>query len=101
MKKIYYAALSLTLVASAWMGYMLVEENPTKTAREALRQKLKEHAYAQRSREDFDKRPAGGKRAAPDRAWEQDFLRTMDPALGRPTPEVLVGIMADMEVFGG
>ncbi len=101
MKKIYYATLSLALVASAWMGYTFLQENPTKTAREALRQKLKEHAYAQRSRQDFDKRPAGGKRAAPDRAWEQDFLRTMDPALGRPTPEVLVGIMADMEVFGG
>jgi PKD repeat protein len=30
-----------------------------------------------------------GPQAAPDKAWEQDFIATMDPALGRPTPEVL------------
>lgn len=30
-----------------------------------------------------------GKPAAPDLAWEQDYLRTMDPALGRPAPERL------------
>lgn len=101
MKKIYYAALSLTVLATAWMGYNLLQENETLTARQVLRKKLKEHAYSQRSREDFDKRPVAGKRAAPDRAWEQDFLRTMDPALGRPTPEVLVGIMASMQAFGG
>ena len=30
-----------------------------------------------------------GPQVAPDKAWEQDFIATMDPALGRPTPEVL------------
>jgi hypothetical protein len=29
----------------------------------------------------------------PELAWEQDFLRTMNPALGRPTPEVLPAII--------
>lgn len=31
----------------------------------------------------------------PDKAFEQDFLRTMDPAVGRPTPEVLPELMAN------
>jgi PKD repeat protein len=32
------------------------------------------------------------KQDRPDLAWEQDFLATLDPALGRPTPEVLLPI---------
>lgn len=101
MKKIYYSVLTLTLAASAWLGYTSLQPGETEKERIALRQKLREHPYTLMSHSDMDKRPSGGKPAAPDRAWEQDYLRTMDPSIGRPTPEVLVGIMADMAVFGG
>lgn len=37
----------------------------------------------------------------PDLAWEQDYLRTMDPALGRPAPERLVQTMAQMSNNSG
>lgn len=33
----------------------------------------------------------------PDKAWAQDWLWTMNPKLGRPTPELLPGIIEQME----
>ncbi len=37
------------------------------------------------------------KRDRPDLAWEQNFLATMNPALGRPTPEKLPPVLAQVQ----
>jgi hypothetical protein len=37
------------------------------------------------------------KKDRPDLAWQQDFIMTMDPALGRPTPERLKAVYAQVK----
>lgn len=70
-----------------------------KAEREQYRLFLRDHPFNNRAREnhspDEDKNEEEGKRRGdrPDMAWEQDFLRTMDPKLKRPTPEVLSAII--------
>jgi len=92
MKKVYYSLLILALSGAAFWGISRDSLTDKEARQEAYRQTLKNHPYSQRSRiveaDDGEEGPD-----APDRAWEQDYLRTMDPALGRPTPEVLVDII--------
>ncbi|MDX5319479.1 MAG: hypothetical protein LPK45_00335, partial [Bacteroidota bacterium] len=93
MKKIYLLSLSLLIAGASSWYFIGRSDSDAEKQRIALRKKIKEHPFSQRARFEPGQIPEGGKPAAPDRAWEQDYLRTMDPALGRPTPEVLVGIM--------
>lgn len=51
---------------------------------------LKEHPYYQETRSDYKGTP---KHSMPDLALHQDFLLTMDPALGRPAQERLENLM--------
>lgn len=66
--------------------------------RKAYERFLENHPFNRRTREavrsigpdgDEDEEEEGKEPDRPDLAFEQDFLRTMDPKLGRPTPEVL------------
>lgn len=42
---------------------------------------------------------AEAKAECPNLAWEQDFLLTMDPQLGRPAPERLIPIIAQLKAY--
>lgn len=79
------------------------KENRPLSDKEAYRKLLNEHPYSHRPRYEPNEREneEEGEAATPDLAWEQDFLRTMNPALGRPTPEVLIGIMEEMKKRAG
>lgn len=57
---------------------------------------LNSHPYSLRpgmTKEDLKKIP---KRDRPDLAWEQNFLATMDPSLGRPAPERLFPVYSQI-----
>jgi hypothetical protein len=69
--------------------------------RKAYERFLENHPFNRRTREavrsigpdgNEDEEEEGKDPDRPDLAFEQDFLRTMDPRLGRPTPEVLDAI---------
>ena len=66
--------------------------------REKFSQYFNEHPYSNRPHfiSDLDEEMAETDR--PDLAYEQDFLRTLNPALGRPTPEVLPAIIQQMKM---
>lgn len=64
--------------------------------KEAYRKLLKSHPYSNPRRQMPSELAGMGKPAAPDLAWEQDYLRTMDPALGRPAQERLPSIIATL-----
>jgi PKD repeat protein len=82
----------LVLLTSSLLFFI----NTNNTSKEAYRKLLKEHPYSNPRRE-MPKELAGmGKPAAPDLAWEQDYLRTMDPTLGRPAQERLPAIIATL-----
>lgn len=88
--------LTTGLIASLSLGILVFnasEENP----RKKLSRFLKEHPFSNPHRTDDDQSNIKGKPAAPDRAWEQDFLRTLDPALGRPAPERLPATIEAMK----
>src|SRR5437773_308929 len=81
--------------AFALIGIALafVFEKPL-SARQKFGLFLREHPYNNRGAwHTVDEEPGADH---PDRAWEQDFMRTMNPALGRPTPELLPAIISRM-----
>lgn len=83
----------LVLLASS----LLFWSNDDQLSKEAYRKLLKEHPFSN-PRRMMPKELAGmGKPAAPDLAWEQDYLRTMDPAIGRPAQERLPAIIATLK----
>jgi hypothetical protein len=83
--------LSVLVLLTSSLLFLINTDN---TSKEAYRQLLKEHPYSN-PRRAMPKELAGmGKPAAPDLAWEQDYLRTMDPTLGRPAQERLPAIIA-------
>lgn len=100
MKKFYYTLAALLITGAVVYGYSRIRSSANED-REKLSAFLKNHPFSQRPRFVAGEKPKGGRRAAPDRAWEQDYLRTMDPALGRPTPEALVPIMESMQMQAG
>ncbi|NVK28541.1 MAG: PKD domain-containing protein [Flavobacteriia bacterium] len=74
----------LFLAVAATFIYLLHPTNP----KVEYRKMLSSHPFSQRniSVEELESIP---KRDRPDLAWEQDYLATIDPALGRPAPERL------------
>ncbi len=80
---------TLSILASAVIGIALAFyfEKPL-NQREKFGRYLSEHPFNNRERIEIenDEENEGDR---PDLASEQDFLRTMNPVLGRPTPEVL------------
>ena len=62
---------------------------PSTNSKEEFREFINEHPYSNRDRmtpADIKKLP---KQDRPDLAWEQEYLSTLDPTLGRPAPERL------------
>ncbi|KAB2807754.1 PKD domain-containing protein [Phaeocystidibacter luteus] len=74
----------LYLAVAATFIYLLHPTNP----KAEYRQMISEHPFSNRnlSLQDLESIP---KRDRPDLAWEQDYLATVDPVLGRPAPERL------------
>ena len=73
------------------------------TDREKYSLFLKEHPFNNHLKseekilsEDEKEKEGKNKADRPDLAWEQDYLRTLDPALGRPAPERLPAIIAQI-----
>jgi hypothetical protein len=79
-----------------------IENEKQLTAREKYSLFLKNHPFNNHKKEDLslkNEEEEEGKDKntdRPDLAWEQDYLRTLDPALGRPAPERLPAIIAKM-----
>ncbi len=70
-----------------------------KSSRKKYEDKINAHAFNQRgliNAKDIKKMP---KYDRPDLAWEQNFLQTMNPELGRPTREVLLPIYNEIARF--
>jgi hypothetical protein len=84
-----------------------IENEKQLTAREKYSLFLKNHPFNNHKKEERSLKNEGeeeeeGKQKntdRPDLAWEQDYLRTLDPALGRPAPERLPAIIAKMRNF--
>lgn len=76
--------LGSIFIAGFW-GFIQLNEP---TSKEKYIQFLKQHTLYQ-TRYDMSPNRYG---KTPDKAWEQDFLRTLDPATGKPEPERLVAI---------
>lgn len=78
------------LASAAIMGavgvYFLKNNQPTE--RESFEAFLAEHPYSQNELTDVEIASLP-KKDRPDLAFQQDFLRTLDPKLGRPAPERL------------
>ncbi len=85
MKKL---TLALLFIFALVLGSQIFQPSE----KDLYRKTLNEHPYSTRPHlapEDIKKMP---KQDRPDLAWEQDFLETMDPALGRPPTERLIAV---------
>ncbi|MFI5221854.1 MAG: T9SS type A sorting domain-containing protein [Bacteroidia bacterium] len=91
--------IRLTLIASAILGAgtAFLFEKPL-DPKDKFGRYLNEHAFNNRPHFQFDAdEETENKTDRPDLAWEQDFLRTMNPSIGRPTPEVLLPVVQQMK----
>ncbi len=89
MKKIYL----LASVAIASAIALTIGLKPLKlTDREKYEAFINSHPYSTREHLTPEQLKAIPKKDRPDLAMEQDFLLTMDPALGYPTPEKLIPV---------
>lgn len=87
MKKFYSIAV-LAIAAFAW----LVLKPTELSEREKFEHLINNHPYTTREHLTPEQLKAIPKKDRPDLAMEQDFLLTLDPALGRPAPERLFPI---------
>ncbi len=93
MKKIFATLSVIILLISALIYFTAKDE------RQKYEDKINSHEFSNRgfmSKTDLKKIP---KYDRPDLAWEQDFLKTMDPKLGRPARERLLPIYDDVFKF--
>lgn len=97
-KKIIYVAIP-TIAVGFGINAILNQNQPSD--RELDRKKyekfIKEHEFMNRKPMSKQEWKAIPKKDRPDLAWEQDFIRTMDPALGVPTKEKLVDYMIEKQ----
>lgn len=89
--------LLLPLTAISALSLFFFLQSPTE--KEAYRDMVNAHPYSQRTPLTMEELEAIPKRDRPDLAWEQDFLATIDPNLGRPTPERLHDAYRQVETF--
>ena len=68
--------------------YAAISHQPSANTKAIEMDEAEKEEAAREAREQAENKPD-----RPDLALEQDFLRTMDPALNRPTPEVLTNII--------
>jgi len=71
------------------------QQNSDSQKREDFQAFLENHPYSNRTQSDAEIE-AMPKYDRPDLAFEQNFLATLDPAVGRPTPEVLYPVIAEL-----
>lgn len=96
-KHIFYS-LSILVAAALTVGDR--SESPVlqpEQDREAYEQFLAAHEFSQTPRMNREQLRELPKQDRPDLAWQQDFLRTMDPNLGYPTQDALIPILASMQ----
>jgi PKD repeat protein len=109
-KKLLLSLVSISSMAILLFLFIFSDKKPI-TEREKFSQFLKEHPFnnhpkaSDKKHEIFDSEEEDENETdAPNLAWEQDYLRTLNPAIGRPTPENLPSIMQQMRnmnnVFG-
>ncbi len=89
MKK-YYSLALVAIVSAIAITYGLKPNQLTE--REKYEEFINSHPYSTREHLTPEQLKAIPKKDRPDLAMEQDFLLTMDPALGYPTPERLIPI---------
>ena len=89
----WYKALATTAIVGTLGIYVWNESQPSE--RQQFESFLENHPYnnIELSDEEIEKLP---KKDRPDLAFMQDFLRTLDPALGRPAPERLYPIIKSL-----
>ncbi len=82
--------------ASMWFGWNVIDEEP-KDKRQEYNDFVSNHPMNQGRKVDLKQWEKMPKADRPDLAWEQNFIMTMDPALGYPTPERLVQAKSRIE----
>src|SRR5664279_3276348 len=87
----YKFILGVLTVASLGVSAAFYFEKPL-NEREKFSRYLKEHPFNNRQHIEIANDDEN-ETDRPDLAWEQDFMRTLNPTLGRPTPEVLPAII--------
>ncbi|KAB2815665.1 PKD domain-containing protein [Phaeocystidibacter marisrubri] len=85
MKQRIGALITLTFVAISTILWWNSPTDPKSKYREIIAN----HPFAQRKAMTVEELNSIPKKDRPDLAWEQNFLATIDPALGRPAPERL------------
>jgi photosystem II stability/assembly factor-like uncharacterized protein len=96
MKKFIVVALALfTLGGISFWAY----ETDTPNKHEVYGKWLQNHPYSKRAAISEAEMKAMPKKDRPDLAFEQNFLMTLDPALGYPTPERLKSAYADIQRY--
>lgn len=94
MKKVILAAMVLSLALQACtQGDNTAPNKDATMTRAEYQEYVRQHEYSQPlqlTAEEIQEMPKADR---PDLAWQQNFMQTMDPALKRPTPEVLIPTM--------
>lgn len=85
MKKFILFTFIATGLLIAWL-------QPKPTEKDKYRDHINSHEFSTRTHLNPTQIKQMPKKDRPDLAWEQNYLATMDPALGRPTPEKLVPV---------
>lgn len=79
-------------IAIILLGFLFIPySNTIKNDRQAYGEFLNQHPFNNHYLNPSDLKKIATK-DRPDLAWEQDYIMTMDPALGRPTPERLKSV---------
>ncbi len=89
--KLFYSIVIVTLVS--FIGVQ--QQKSSSLEREKFQSFLENHPFNNRTQSDAEI-AAMPKQDRPDLAIEQNFLATLDPALGRPTPERLYPVLAEL-----
>ena len=91
----HHTIIGLTAIM---LSYNFYENIKPLSKREKYSLFLKEHPFNNRPHEEIyeNEEQEESETDRPDLAWEQDYLRTMNPDLGRPTPENLSQIISMM-----
>jgi hypothetical protein len=90
---------SLGLFLALLGGQLLAQDIPTidrELSKEEFEEFINEHPFKNRPRLTPQQIKKMDKRDRPDLAWEQDFLRTLDPATGKPERQRLYQYMASV-----
>ena len=87
--KIINKSIALAVIAClSNLGHSQINNNDEISTRKYARIQKRMAKQFQKGQEKF-KTEKIAKYATPDKYWEQEYLTTMNPKLGRPTPEVL------------